>query len=68
MTTHTNSKHQAKPHFVNRIDPDKYSRICPECAVRSGEPNHLGWIDIILCSMCVVTRVSKTKEKKRRGY
>jgi hypothetical protein len=69
MTTHTNWKHQAKPSFnAKRNDPEKYSKICPECSMRFGQPDVLGWIDIRICAPCVLTRAKKTKLARERGH
>ncbi len=36
----------------NDTDPKTYGSICPHCNKRYGEPNRLGYIEIMRCGTC----------------
>lgn len=41
-----------RPRYLNLPCPDKYRYICGRCSKRWGEPDVLGWIDIVRCEKC----------------
>jgi hypothetical protein len=42
-----------RPQFKkNDNDPKNYGRICPHCSRRYGDPNLLGYIEIMRCGTC----------------
>lgn len=41
-----------RPRYLDMPCPDKYRYICGRCSKRWGEPDRLGWVDVVRCVRC----------------
>jgi predicted SprT family Zn-dependent metalloprotease len=52
-----------------RNDPKVYGYMCPYCSKRYGEPQPLGFIDVVRCKKCpTFIRQLQIESNKREGY
>jgi hypothetical protein len=57
----------ARARYSKRVDPEKYSAICPACSTRFGEPHRLGYIEVKRCGKCPTLIREEQMMANKRG-